>query len=311
MYTADQWVRLQKNLDDVNGKLGAYYNVQNPTESTMNGTSMTISSQYQGGERSMAAMRNAPNVVVGNNSDKNSSLSVPNSDSGGKKMPRNSSVDNFWLLVDIGDLPQPETSVLEKTLFNPEQPQSGTLPGGQMNTENGITHHNNSNDRLLKDNTLNDVDKGHQQQYHLQRQQHQFVPTANDSSSNNTAINNTTALKVNPENNANEVSMASSVVSGTSPTTPIVEKDTKTTSLASVEYMNATTDGSTVSSSTDQPSEVHSVESATTAGTAMVDGNNEDLKDSSDDILKDGEDSVSSAVNCAGEKRKISSVADE
>lgn len=35
-------------------------------------------------------------------------------------MPRNSSVENFWLLVDMGDLPQPETNVLSETLFATE-----------------------------------------------------------------------------------------------------------------------------------------------------------------------------------------------
>ena len=48
-------------------------------------------------------------------------------------LPRNSSIDNFWLLVDIGDLPQPGTNVLSEHLFNiPDQSKrlatDGTAP---------------------------------------------------------------------------------------------------------------------------------------------------------------------------------------
>mmetsp|Transcript_15200 Transcript_15200/g.14597 ORF Transcript_15200/g.14597 Transcript_15200/m.14597 type:complete len:875 (+) Transcript_15200:164-2788(+) len=36
------------------------------------------------------------------------------------QVPRNSSVENFWMLVDIGDLPQPDNNVLSETLWNSE-----------------------------------------------------------------------------------------------------------------------------------------------------------------------------------------------
>eukprot|EP01039_Chlorochromonas_danica_P010098 gene10098-11178_t len=36
---------------------------------------------------------------------------------GSSSMPRNSSVDNFWMLVDMGDLPRPDNDVLSETLW--------------------------------------------------------------------------------------------------------------------------------------------------------------------------------------------------
>lgn len=37
------------------------------------------------------------------------------------EMPRNTSIDNFWMLVDMGDLPEPDTGVLSENLFAPAE----------------------------------------------------------------------------------------------------------------------------------------------------------------------------------------------
>ena len=40
------------------------------------------------------------------------------------EIPRNSSIENFWMLVDMGDLPEPDTGVLSENLFPPSSSSS-------------------------------------------------------------------------------------------------------------------------------------------------------------------------------------------
>ena len=54
-------------------------------------------------------------------------------------MPRNSSVENFWMLVDMGDLPRPDNSVLSETLWQAKAINSAVkdFPAKTLKLENG------------------------------------------------------------------------------------------------------------------------------------------------------------------------------
>ena len=58
---------------------------------------------------------------------------------GGEQQPivmpkKNSSVDNFWMLVNSGDIPHPSTSVLSESIMNTQPPQSNGNSNGHVTT---------------------------------------------------------------------------------------------------------------------------------------------------------------------------------
>ena len=282
-------------LEDVNGKLGAHYNVQNLTNTSMNNASMAIPPQYQGKERG-AVMNNASNRIR-NSLEENSKTLEPTSGSG-KKMPRNTSVDNFWMLVDMGDLPQPENDVLQETLFTRDNSQDSSVEASARNvkTENGTIHQNSSNFTHMSNNPLNGMDNDRQQ--HYQRQQYQFVSGANDSSSDSNAINNSADLMLNSVNSINKYSMATSAIPSRPSSAPTLEADVKMEPLVSVDHVITTTNRGSASS-TNQPAEAP-VESGV------------EVKGSSDTIeSKCSNEDTETIENNIGEKRKISAVANE
>ena len=49
-------------------------------------------------------------------------------------IPRNSSVENFWMLVDMGDLPRPDQGVLSETLWQAKSASKSDFPAKSGNS---------------------------------------------------------------------------------------------------------------------------------------------------------------------------------
>jgi hypothetical protein len=104
-------------------------------------------------------------------------------------LPRNSSIDNFWLLVDIGDLPQPETNVLSERLFNvPEQAKSDMTNSSVQSAQ--ISSPSSSSAAVLQNQVLTqnvpptDVKLGENYQFQYNRLSHYNPYDKNDAVEN-------------------------------------------------------------------------------------------------------------------------------